>query len=165
MRGATPVLSPEDQERILEQFVSAASLVLREWASTEVGVRSVGLESRGRPFGDVSAVLEFLSGPFSALVISSTADAAAALARRILAEVTPEVDDALIHDCLGEVANLIAGQAQALLVGTPYHFTFSTPRIVSGAAHDDGQRSARDSLVAVLVCDLGEIALQVDLTR
>jgi CheY-specific phosphatase CheX len=33
----------------------------------------------------------------------------------------------MIRDCIGEVANIIAGQAKTLLYGTPLHFNFSPP--------------------------------------
>ena len=45
----------------------------------------------------------------------------------------------MVRDCMGEVANVVAGQAKALLVGTPSHFTLSTPsRPAAGAAGRDG---------------------------
>src|SRR5262249_43300037 len=111
MEKTEPPLLPELREQILGQFISAASLALREWAGTDVEVRDVRQATRVERLGELSARLRVLSGPFSALMLSSSARTAAALARRIVTEVGAEVDDALSRDCLGEVANIIAGQA------------------------------------------------------
>jgi CheY-specific phosphatase CheX len=45
--------------------------------------------------------------------------------------VDPVAED-MVRDCMGEVANVVAGHAKALLVGRPSHFTLSTPTVRSG---------------------------------
>jgi CheY-specific phosphatase CheX len=60
------------------------------------------------------------------------------LARRILAGAVDRLTADLIRDCMGEVANVAAGQAKALLVGTPSHFVLSTPVVRAGGP--DGGR-------------------------
>jgi chemotaxis protein CheX len=103
-------------------------------AGAEVMVRAV---SRTRPCvtaGNISAVLELKGEVVKLLVLSFPEATAAALAVRMLAGVTETPDDSLIRDCVGEMANVIAGQAKAMLAGTPYRFAFSVPRIVAGTA-------------------------------
>ena len=99
------------------------------------------------------------------LVLSFPAQTAAALAGRVLAEVTPAPDDDLVRDCMGELANVIAGQAKTLLAETPYQLLLATPSILSGAGLEFGSRPDADGLVVVFGSDAGDFALQVCLKR
>jgi CheY-specific phosphatase CheX len=73
--------------------------------------------------------------------MSDSDETARALAEHVLASVTGNVSTEMIHDCVGEVANVVAGQAKAMLVGSPAHFTLSTPTVqVGDAARSIGQR-------------------------
>jgi CheY-specific phosphatase CheX len=81
---------------------------------------------------------------------------AAALARRVLAEAAVELSTEMIRDCMGEVANVVAGQAKALLFGTPFHFTLSTPTVLAGHAPVAG-----GSQVVVFDSDVGEFAARI----
>lgn len=151
----------EVREQLVEPFISAATLSAHEWAGTDAGVQAVYQRRSQRTFGDRSAVLRFTSETLGALVLSFPNRTAASLAKRALVEVTEVVDEALINDCLGEITNVIAGQAKALFLGTPHHFLLSTPLIVSGPDHEVLPESGQGSLVVVFISDLGEFALQL----
>jgi chemotaxis protein CheX len=157
---AQPV-SPEVREQLLEPFISAACMTLAELAQTELAVRSVYRTATPRTFGDISAVLGLTAEAGEVLVLSFPAPTATALAGRILAEVTPAPDDDLVRDCMGEVANVIAGQAKTLLAETPYQLLLATPSILSGAGLEIGSRPGAEGLVVVFGSDAGEFALQV----
>ena len=77
------------------------------------------------------------------LVLSFPAQTAAALAGRVLAEVAQAPDDDLVRDCMGELANVIAGQAKTLLAETPYQLLLATPSILSGAGLEVGLAAGR----------------------
>jgi chemotaxis protein CheX len=85
------------------------------------------------------------------------------LAGRALAGVTEELTEDIVRDCLGEIANVVAGQAKALLAGTPYHFTFSTPTVVAGGGHEGGATPGGGYLVVLFGSDVGDFALQLGL--
>ena len=102
-----------------------------------------------------------MGGAEGSLVLSFPAQTAEGLARRILAGAVDHVDRDLIRDCMGELGNVIAGQTKTLLVGSPYHFVFSTPTVVAGAHHEVRTKNALSCLVIVWSSDLGEFALQL----
>jgi chemotaxis protein CheX len=161
--GGRP-LDGELREHLLEPFVTAASVALREMAGTEVAVQGVCRNALPATLGDVSAVLPLTSGVAGPLVISFPEQTATGLAVRILEGEAVAVAADVVADCVGEVANVIAGQAKALLAGTPYHFAFGTPRVVSGAGHEIPSRPGEDCLVAVFASDVGTFALQLFLS-
>lgn len=116
-----------------DAFAIAVPFALREMAGVEAVPR--GTESARGPeyYASVSAIIG-LSTPDGdwRLVVGFPEATAAALARRILAGVAVELSAEMIRDCMGEVANVVAGQAKTLLVGSPFHFTLSTPTVLTG---------------------------------
>jgi len=160
---AQPV-SAEAREQLLEPFIAGAILTLSELAQTELAVRSVYRTALPRTLGDISAVLGLTAEGGEVLVLSLPARTAAALAGRVLAEVTQAPDDDLVRDCMGELANVIAGQAKTLLAETPYQLLLATPRVLSGPGLEVGSRPDAAGLVVVFGSDAGEFALQICLT-
>ncbi len=122
----------EMPSEVVDAFVTAVGTALREMAGVEsfpLGVRPAKSED---DFGALSAVLQLTAGAEGCFVLSMPITTADALARRVLAEVMPEPAPDMVRDCLGEVANVVAGQAKSLLAGTPYHFLLATPTVVDG---------------------------------
>jgi chemotaxis protein CheX len=154
-------IDPELREALLEPFIQATCLTLREMANVEAAPRASQRTSACRTCGDISAVLPLTSRAQSALVLSFPQQTAAHLAGRILAEVTPDVDAAMVRDCAGELANVIGGQAKALLHGTSYQFAFSTPTILTGSEQDVCPGEDGGCLVAMFDSEVGDFTLQV----
>jgi chemotaxis protein CheX len=88
---------------------------------------------------------------------------AAGLAGRILAGVTQEVDENLIRDCVGEIANVVAGQTKAMLAGGPYRFAFSLPQV--GDSKEYPPQQGLECLVIAFSSDQGEFDLQLVMKR
>jgi chemotaxis protein CheX len=161
--GAQPVFG-EIRDQFLEPFIAATGAALGEMAGTEVVVRAVYWKALHQALGDIAAVLEIRSATEGFLVLSFPQRTAAALAGRILAGVTAEVDEDLIRDCMGEIANVVAGQAKAMLAGTPYRFAFSLPKVVVGAK-ELWPPQGLDCLVIAFSSTQGEFTLQLFLIR
>jgi len=161
---AQPV-PPEVREQLLEPFIAGANLTLTELAQIEPAVRSTYRTSHPRTLGDISAVLGLTAEGGEVLVLSFPTATAAALAGRVLAEATQAPDDDLVRDCMGELANVIAGQAKTLLAETPYQLLLGTPRILSGPGLEVGSRPDIEGLVLVFGSAVGDFALQVCLKR
>jgi chemotaxis protein CheX len=157
--GAPPV-GGEIRDKLLEPFIGATFAALSEMVGTEVVVRAVYQKTMDHALGDLAAVIGLRSETEGSLVLAFPQQTAAALAGRILAEVTPEVDDSLIRDCVGEIANVVAGQAKAMLAEGPYRFVFCLPQIVV-RAKDFQPRPGLDCLVAAFASDQGDFALQL----
>jgi hypothetical protein len=73
-----------------------------------------------------------------------------------------DVLDRLGAGGMGEIANVVAGQAKAMLAETPYRFVFALPPIVVHAK-DFRLPSGLDCLMVAFTCDYGEFALQLSL--
>jgi chemotaxis protein CheX len=151
----------EARENLLEPFIAAVRAALGEMAGAEPVVRAVYRKAMQHAMGDIAAVIRLRSirGEAS-LVLSFPQPTAVALARRILAEFNQAVEEDLIRDCLGEIANVVAGQAKALLAERPVRFEFRLPQMVVNAAEFQPCLGV-DCLVVIFDCDQGEFALQL----
>lgn len=159
-RDARPVIA-EVQQKLLQPFKAATMITLREMARTDASVRLEYQKTQYKMFGDISAVLGIMSVTEGSLVLSFPDQTARAVVKRVLEDVTDQIDEDMVRDCVGELANVIAGQAKGMLAGTRYQFTFSTPTIVAGVGHEIRHKPGMDCLVIAFTSDLGDFALQL----
>jgi CheY-specific phosphatase CheX len=159
------MIEQETQGHIFQAFAGATDVVLRELARTEDAVVSEEWKPDYQWVGEIAALIPLNSATIDELILSMSVSVAETLARRMLAETGVPVDAEMMRDCLGEMANGIAGQAKALLHSTPSRITFSTPRVILPGSEEAGRRANGDCLVLKCVCDVGEFAVQVRLRR
>ena len=133
----------------LAPFVVAAQAALADWAGLDSFPCGDGtMTATAFSEGHLSATLPLRRTPPGVLAVALPRAFAAGFAERVLAE---SGDPALVADLVGELANVIAGHAKALLVGTPGHFDLGTPRL---GAPEPGSYA-----VAMVRCELGELRL------
>src|SRR5262245_3098535 len=116
------------RERILKPFVTGVEVAVQEVARTIALERTAYQCDTRRVLGDWGVFIELTSTTEGVLALAFDQTTAAALARRMLAETAVELDESLVRDCAGELANVVAGQAKAFLAGTADRFTFSPPK-------------------------------------
>lgn len=149
------------RDRLLAPFTRATTVTMQEMCGTAVTVRAVYEKLGYRMFGDISAVLGLTGKGEGSFILSFPEATATALAKRALASVEESPEEGIIRDCIGEIANVVAGQARGLLANTPYQFGISTPTIVSGAHHEIRHKPGTPCLVIAFTSDVGDFALQL----
>jgi len=147
----------DSPDELLEPFIEAVTTTLREMAGADVVVRDSFRADGDQGLADVTAVLRLIAGTEGRLVLSFPWGTAAALARRVLADSGGELSEEMMRDCVAELLNVVAGQAKALLFGTPRHFTLATPTILTEVPIDTGGR-----LVVRFGSDVGEFNLHLN---
>jgi chemotaxis protein CheX len=118
-------------DELIEAFTTAVTATLREMAGVEVVTRDTSRAAGDGELADLSVALRLEADTDGLLILCFPRGTAEALARRVLAGVADEPDEGMIRDCATELLNVIAGQAKALLFGTPHHFTLSTPTVLT----------------------------------
>ena len=83
------------------------------------------------------------------LIVAMESDAVARFAERVFAEVGKKPKAELLPDFVAEFANLIAGRAKALTLGTPDHFRLGTPT--------PGQPPSGECLIAIINGGFGKV--------
>jgi len=124
-------------DELVEAFSEAVPFALREMAGVEAVVRDSGPATTADGSADLAATVRLTTAVSEGrFTLSLPAATAAEMARRVLTGTTDDVSADLVRDCAGEVANVVAGQAKALLVGSPCHFALSTPTVRAGGPAD-----------------------------
>src|SRR5262245_61161264 len=94
----TKLIPGEIQETLLEPFIAAVGAALGEMASIEVVPRAVYRRTQHNPTADIAAVLRIMSATEGLLILGFPERTARALASRILAGSTNELETTLIRD-------------------------------------------------------------------
>ncbi len=155
-----PVME-ELREQLLDPFVSATRHTLKEMAGAEVGIHSIYRKQGYRIFGDYSALVSLTADTEGTLVLSFPKETSHEIGRRLLAALQTEVTEELVQSCLGELCNIIVGQAKGQLADTHYRFSMSTPTVVSGKNHEIRYKPGLPCLVASFTGEVGDFALQL----
>jgi chemotaxis protein CheX len=145
----------------LNALTEATVTAFREVAATEVLLQVTTVAALPIGIGERYAFID-LTFPFGIgrLTLQTSAPNATVLAERVLAGQNLHIDDSLSNDCLGEIANVIAGQGKVLLVGSPWHYVFGTPYFADHH-HISIYFSNAQQVALTFQCDLGLITLCV----
>ncbi|HJZ91238.1 MAG TPA: chemotaxis protein CheX [Gemmataceae bacterium] len=144
-------------DKLVEAFTAAVPFALREMAGVEAVATKARPATAADEPADLSAVVPLVTpGGDGLLILSLPERTATGLTRRVLAGSVDEVDADMVRDCVGELANVMAGQAKALLVGSPSHFVLSTPKIWTGGLVAGGGR-----WVILFESDAGDFAVHL----
>jgi chemotaxis protein CheX len=152
-------------QQLVEAFITAASAAVAEMAGTQAAMRDAGWRALDGVAGTVVAVIDLDSATLARLVLSCPEATASALAGRVLADKTDKLDTDLVRDCMGEIANVVAGQAKALLAGTPYQFTFAVPRVFAAGDEDVVPAAEQTGLSIDFGSDAGPFGMQLVMKR
>ena len=117
-----------------------------ETLTTMLGLEAnLGSDERGEDC-PLAAYVDLQGERTGRLVLSFPSSTASFLVAEMMAVDLDEMDDELLHDGVGEVANMIAGYAKTQLADTAYHFSLHLPSVVFG---EDEKRALVESFPVV----------------
>jgi chemotaxis protein CheX len=142
----------------INPFISATTNVFGTMVEAELYRGDPSLKGGFQPSHEVSAVIGLLGKSRGTVVLSVDREVAIQVAAVLLQELPPELN-ADVADAMGEMANMIAGQAKAQLE----HLSLSLglPTVVTGTNHCiDFPRNA-PRICIPFTCAWGSLALEV----
>jgi CheY-specific phosphatase CheX len=152
-----PTIDPRLYEELLQPFAAATMAALEGMTGIEVQV--VGMRPMKGPLAIVApaAIVQIDSSILRVFDLSIPPKTAVSLAQRLLAEAGQKVDDAMVQDCVCELANVVAGQAKALLADGRFRFTFRIPQ-PPGSASWPGHLNW---FVLTFACEWGDFTVRL----
>ncbi len=119
---------------IAKPFIKAVTNVLTTMAMIEPQPGKPFIKKDNTATGDISAVIGITGSRNGSISVSFSKRCAIALVKAMLGDdVQDVVQDA--KDAVGEIANMISGQARAGLAESGLNFAGSTPSVVMGDNH------------------------------
>lgn len=121
-------------EKYIQPFVDVCESVFREFIGTELVAERPHFADKNDPHDwDVSAVIGLTGEARGAVVISMKKQLALKLTGVLTGAEHPELDDEVV-DAIGEIINIIAGNAKRGLEES-FRLVISLPTIVRGKGH------------------------------
>jgi chemotaxis protein CheX len=148
----------ETTTQLVVHFVRSVHGVLNMMAHTKVNVGKPYRKTDPTATHDVSGIIGF-SGKFvGSMVLAFKQETAIALASAFAGvEVSPDSPD--FADAIGELANMIAGNAKKNFSGT----LISVPSVVMGSAHIIARLQHAPSIVVPCETSVGSFAVEVNI--
>lgn len=114
-------------------------------------------------FGDISGSIGVSGNVCGIVSVSLPADFALDCIRTLIQENDDDaLSDAVVHDGIGELINMIAGGAKTTLSGTENAIDFTLPTIISGRGHEMYQKEGTCNTSIIFEADEGnEFSLDV----
>ena len=158
---AAAVKKPSVNVEFINPFIDATKNVFATMCKVEVTRKKLFLKDDYKMMGDVSGVMG-LSGVATGTVVVSMPTVFACLVVGNMFGEPPKTElTAEVADAVGEIINMISGQAKAALVKTKYHFTISLPSVVSGSGHEIMHKKGTPNIVVLFDGAGHEFSVQV----
>lgn len=113
-------------------FAEATAKVLSTVCGLKVKSSAPRVLSEGSPTSDVTGIITFSGDVVGAVLTSFPADVAQRIVKAFAA-VDGDIHDPAFLDAIGELTNMIAGQAKSRYEG--YSASISIPTVICGQAH------------------------------
>lgn len=149
--------------RLVNPFVNATLLVLEKMAKTQATRREVLLKKDYRLFGEISAIIGITGdGVEGSVGLTFQEDLARDIVSRMWERPLKELSREEIYDGLGELVNVICGQATTELSrAEKQNYALALPTIVTGFGHEITQHSGTPCLSIVFEASQKVFAVQV----
>jgi len=145
--------------RYINPFIAAVKTVFETMVMTDVTVgKPVPAGNGNDPKVDVSAIIGLSGDAVGAVVLSFEMDTASRAASKFAGiELKPEHPD--FADALGELCNMVAGQAKVRLEGL--NCSVSLPSVIIGPEHVVSQSKSKPRLLLPCSSELGQFHVEV----
>ena len=121
----------------INPFILATKKVLSTMASTESQARKPSLKSENnfKALGDISAVIELSGESKGSIGISFTKSCILNIAEQMFGEKLEDLQEDLV-DMVGEIVNMVSGEARRELAKLGFHFSAGIPVTMMGENHE-----------------------------
>jgi chemotaxis protein CheX len=155
---------PSINVEFINPFIESTRNVLKTMAGIDVERKKLFLKDDHTMMGDVSGVMGLSGDASGSVVISLPAKLAITIVSKMLGEEPSDTLTPEICDGVGELINMISGQAKASLTKTKYHFQISIPTVVQGVDHEISHKKGTPNIVVLFTTGTEEFVIQVCLT-
>ncbi len=127
----------EINTELITPFISATHKTFENMLFMKVYRKEACIKRGYRMFGDISGVIGMSGKTTGTAAVSLPAELAVKCIEQMLGEkVKGGIRNVAVHDGIGEIVNVIAGNARSILATTKYVFDVTLPTIISGKDHE-----------------------------
>ncbi len=145
---------------LVNPFIDATMKVLETMASTKAQAGKPFLKNDGMARGDVSSVIGLTGETRGTISISFTEECILPIVSNMLGEQIAELNEE-IKDAVGEIANMISGQARVRLEQMGRSLKAAIPTVISGKGHSLTHMSSSPVIGVPFTTDQGAFTIEV----
>ncbi len=146
--------------KLINPFIEATLNVLGTMASTKAEAGKPYLKEDHLARGDVSAIIGLTGGAKGTISVSFTEKSILSIVSNMFGEDMKELNDE-IKDAVGEITNMISGQARQKLDEQGKSFKAAIPTVIMGKNHTI-THITKDPIIAIpFSTDNGEFTIEV----
>lgn len=158
---STPAANSAINPKLIVPFVNAVRNVFSTMVKVATEIERPTVKRMPGASYDVSSIIGFSGDVVGSVVVSFQLEAAKKLVAAF-AQVELDVNDPDFADALGELANMIAGNAKKDL---GCKASISTPSVIVGAGHHVARLSDVPTLVVPCKTPVGDFAVEVSIKQ
>lgn len=145
----------------IQPFINATRTVLGTMAQIESKPKKPYLKNEGdfAAFGDISSVIELTGECRGSIGLSFTTDCILTVANQMLGENYGALNDE-VADMVGELVNMISGDARRQLVKLGFSFSAGIPEIQRGEDHEIIHSVSERIIVIPFTTNSGEFFIE-----
>lgn len=146
--------------KLAKPFVDATVNILSTMAMITPTVQKPYLKTTNKALGDVTGIVGVTSQSGHNGVISVTFSKACAIAvvKNLIGEIEDVVQD--VQDAVGELTNMISGQARQRLVDMGITLSSATPTVIMGDGHSITHVTRKNIMVVPFLTDHGQFVVE-----
>ncbi len=148
----------------INPFIEATVNTFQTMCSLTPVREKVFLKGDGEETYGVSGIIGLGGEATGAVVLNLPEALAIGVVGKFVGEEFTTITSSVV-DGVGELTNIIAGDAKNRLIQKGYKFEIGLPRIVTGRNYITAQNKSVPCLVVTFTCDIGRFCLEVSLKK
>lgn len=150
--------------RLINPFIEGAISVLKTMAFVDPKPGKAHLKQDSKAVGDVSGIIGLTGSASGSLALSFSEKCIITIVNNMLGENFTEINDE-IRDAVGEITNMISGDARKRLETAGFKITAAIPTIVSGPDHQIRHMQGGPSVIIPFEIDDSSFVVDVCLVQ
>jgi chemotaxis protein CheX len=148
----------------INPFIEAVVNTFQTMASIVPQREKVFLKGEGEEVYGVSGIIGLGGEATGAVVLNFPESVAIAAVGKFVGEEFRSITSGVV-DGVGELTNIIAGDAKNRLIQKGYKFEIGLPKIVTGRNYITAQNRSVPCIVVAFTCEIGRFCLEVSLKK
>lgn len=150
--------------KLINPFISATLDLMATMADLTTVKKEVFLKKNYRLFGDVSGIMNFSGNIEGSVVVSFDEDLARKVIGNIMGAPPESLSQVEIREGVGEIVNIISGNAKAALANTEFGHQITLPTVVTGYGHEINHPPNAPCIVIIFEAAQKPFAVQVSVS-
>jgi chemotaxis protein CheX len=118
--------------QLLNPFITATLDCLTQMAGLQPERKRLFVKNDPVMHGNITGIIGMSNGLTGSCSVSFPTSIAKVIVGKLLGEAPDQLSDEMIHDGIGEVANMVAGGAKRQFIASGHRFDISTPTVIVG---------------------------------